>query len=59
VLAMRMFFWDVKNEYGGNTAQHEKIKYGLTSVTDQGEERRSALSTTANEHTSHMKQVPV
>ena len=49
----------MKNEYGGNTAQHEKIKYGLTSVNVQGEEWRRALPTTANEHTSPMKQVPV
>jgi hypothetical protein len=59
---MRGFFWvgrGVKNEYGGNTAQYEKIKYGLTSVTVQGEERRRALPTTANEHTSPMKQVPI
>jgi hypothetical protein len=56
---MRVFFWDVKNEYGGNTAQHEKIIYGLTSVTAQGEDRRRGLPTTADEHTSPMKQVPV
>jgi hypothetical protein len=55
VFAMRVFFWDVKNEYGGNTEQHEKIKYALISVTVQGEERRRALPTTANEHTRPIK----